>query len=256
MAVGPTVADVSAGGLSLLVALVAAGATVAGGVIATLPGRLSRQRLSHIIAFGAGYILAAVLVTMLPDSIELLSSAPVWIFVGYGLAHLFEHTFTSHFHFGEETHAEHVVAPAVSLTALVGLAMHAFFDGVAIASGFLVTPSLGIVIALAIVLHKIPEGVTISSLMLAAGRDRRSARLASGILAGTTVLGALVMALLGDPIKGIGLAISCGIALYVAATDLMPEFNQHPERGYSVTAAVGVLLYFGVHALMVRAGIH
>ncbi len=246
----------NAGTLSMLLALVAAGATVAGGVVATLPGRLSRQRLSHIIAFGAGYILAAVLVTMLPQSIELLDSAPVWIFVGYGLAHLFEHTFTSHFHFGEETHAEHVVAPSVSLTALVGLALHAFFDGVAISSGFLVTPSLGVVIALAVLLHKIPEGVTISSLMIAAGWTRRAARLGSGLLAATTLLGALGMTLIGGRFKGVGLAISCGIALYVAATDLMPEFNQHPERGYSVTALVGVLLYFGVHAVMTRLGIH
>jgi hypothetical protein len=64
------------------------------------------------------------------------------------------------------------------------------------------------------------------------------------------------MSVLGPGFKGIGLAISCGIALYVAATDLMPEFNQHPERGYSVTALVGVLLYFGVHSLMGRLGIH
>ena len=93
-----------------------------------------------------------------------------------GLAHLFEHTFTTHFHFGEETHTEHHVSPAVSMSALVGLSLHAFFDGVAISSGFLVTPALGVLIALAVVLHKVPEGVTIASLMLAAGRTRRTAR--------------------------------------------------------------------------------
>jgi ZIP family zinc transporter/zinc and cadmium transporter len=192
----------------------------------------------------------------MPESIALLSNAPLWILVGYALAHLFEHTFTSHFHFGEETHTEHVIKPSVSLAALVGLALHAFFDGVAIASGFMVTASLGVLVALAVVLHKLPEGVTISSLMLAAGRSRRTALNASLLLAVTTLLGAAAMSLVGSRFMGIGLAISCGIALYVAATDLMPEFNQHPERGYSVTALVGVLLYFGVHGLMGRLGIH
>jgi zinc and cadmium transporter len=239
-----------------LFALIAAVATTAGGVIATLPGRLSRQRLSHMIAFGAGYILAAALVSLMPASIELLHNAPLWIFVGYALAHLFEHTFTSHFHFGEETHKEHVVATSVGITALVGLGLHSFFDGVAIASGFMVTPSLGVLVALAVVLHKLPEGVTISSLMIASGRGRAAALNAAAMLAVATLAGAATMSVVGGGFRGIGLAISCGIALYVAATDLMPEFNQHPERGYSVTALVGVLLYFGVHGLMGRLGIH
>ncbi|MCI0452677.1 MAG: ZIP family metal transporter [Candidatus Latescibacteria bacterium] len=242
--------------LILLFSVLAAVATLAGGMAATLPGRLSHRRLSHIIAFGAGYILAAALVSLLPESLELVASAPLWVLAGYALAHLFEHTFTTHFHFGEETHAEHIVTARVSTTALVGLSLHAFFDGVAISSGFLVTPALGVLIALAVVLHKVPEGVTISSLMLASGRTRKSAREAALLLAAATLLGAACMSLLGEGLKGVGLALSCGIALYVAATDLMPEINQHPEGRYSISAAAGVLLYFGVHALMGRVGLH
>jgi ZIP family zinc transporter/zinc and cadmium transporter len=237
-------------------AVVAAAATFAGGVLATLPGRLSKRQLSLIIGFGAGYILAAALVSLMPESLALVSSAPLWILVGYALAHLFEHTFTSHFHFGEETHAEHFIAPHVSTTALVGLSLHAFFDGVAISSGFLVTPALGVLIALAVVLHKIPEGVTISSLMLAAGRTRRSAREAAALLAVATLMGAACMSAVGEGMKGVGLALSCGIALYVAATDLLPEINQTQRGRDSMSALLGVLLYFGVHAIMGRVGIH
>lgn len=239
----------------ILFSLIAAGATLVGGMAATLPGRLSHRRLSHIIAFGAGYILAAALVSLLPESLELIATAPLWVLAGYALAHLFEHTFTSHFHFGEEIHHEHAIAPGVSTTALVGLSLHAFFDGVAISSGFLVTPALGVLIALAVVLHKVPEGVTISSLMLAAGRSRRSARQAALLLAAATLAGAALMSVLGEGLKGVGLALSCGIALYVAATDLMPEINQHPEGRYSLSALTGVLLYFGVHELMRRIGL-
>jgi ZIP family zinc transporter/zinc and cadmium transporter len=234
-------------------ALLAAVATVAGGILATMPGRMSPRTLGLLIAFGAGYILAAAIVSLLPESLELLPSAPLWILGGYILAHLFEHTFTTHFHFGEETH---LVSPAVSTTALVGLSLHAFFDGVAISSGFLVTPALGVLIALAVVLHKVPEGVTISSLMLAAGRTRRSARQAAVLLAFATLVGAAFMSIVAGSFRGIGLSLSCGIALYVAATDLIPEINQRPERRYSVGALVGVLLYFGVHVILTRAGAH
>jgi ZIP family zinc transporter/zinc and cadmium transporter len=242
--------------LIVVFALIAAGATFLGGLTATLPGRLSRRQLSLIIGFGAGYILAAALVSLLPESLDLISSAPLWILGGYALAHLFEHTFTTHFHFGEETHAEHFIAPHVSTTALVGLSLHAFFDGVAISSGFLVTPALGVLVALAVVLHKIPEGVTISSLMLAAGRTRRSAREAAALLAAATLMGAACMTVVGDGMKGVGLALSCGIALYVAATDLMPEINQTQHGRDSLSALLGVLLYFGVHTLMRGVGIH
>jgi ZIP family zinc transporter/zinc and cadmium transporter len=237
-------------------ALVAAGATFLGGLAATLPGSLSRRRLSHLIAFGAGYILAAALVSLLPESLELVDNAPMYVLAGYILAHLFEHTFTSHFHFGEETHPEHVVDPAVGTSALVGLGLHSFFDGVAIASGFLVTPSLGLLIALAVILHKVPEGVTISSLMVASGRSRRSALRAAGILSVATLAGAAGMALLGEQVKGAGLAVSSGIALYVAATDLIPEFNQEGVRVYSLSALGGVVLYFGVHAIASHLGLH
>lgn len=237
-------------------AAIAALATFGGGFAATLPGSLSRSRLSHLIAFGAGYILAAALVSLLPESLELVDNAPLYVLGGYVLAHLFEHTFTSHFHFGEETHHEHVVDPAVGMSALVGLGLHSFFDGVAIASGFMVTPSLGLLIALAVVLHKVPEGVTISSLMVASGRSRQAARGAAAILAVATLVGAALMSLLGESVKGAGLAISCGIALYVAATDLIPEFNQEGERVYSLSALAGVVLYFGVHALARALGLH
>jgi ZIP family zinc transporter/zinc and cadmium transporter len=91
--------------------------------------------------------------------------------------------------------------------------------------------------------------------MLAAGRSRRSARQAAMLLAAATLAGAALMSVLGEGLKGVGLALSCGIALYVAATDLMPEINQHPEGRYSLSALTGVLLYFGVHQLMRRIGL-
>ena len=240
---------------TILFSLIAAGATVAGGLAVTLPGRLSRNRLNHGIAFGAGYMLAAAFVSMMPEAVERVGQAPLWILAGYVLAHLFEHTFTPHFHFGEETHAEHHAHAVVGLTALVGLALHAFFDGVAISSGFLVTPALGIFIALAVILHKIPEGVTIASVMLASGATKRRALDSTLILAAATLAGAALMSRL-HAIAGPALAVSCGIAVYVAATDLIPEFNQQKEKRFSASALLGLVLYFGLHRLLTLLGLH
>jgi ZIP family zinc transporter/zinc and cadmium transporter len=106
-----------------------------------------------------------------------------------------------------------------------------------------------------VILHKIPEGVTIASVMVAAGAGRRRAMMASAMLAVATLLGAAVMRELG-PWKATALGLSCGIAVYVAATDLIPEINKRDEREFSVSALFGIILYFGVHWLMQALGLH
>ena len=77
----------------------------------------------------------------------------------------------------------------------MGLIIHTFFDGIAIASGFIVSNWLGWVIFLAIFLHKIPEGFTIASVMLASGQSRGIAWGASMLLGASTLAGVLTMAL-------------------------------------------------------------
>ena len=65
---------------------------------------------------------------------------------------------------------------------LLGLAIHAFFDGVAIAAGFLISNWLGTIIFVPIFLHKLPEGFTVASMVLASGQSRRNAIRAAGLL--------------------------------------------------------------------------
>ncbi len=106
-------------------------------------------------------MLATALVEMVPESIELRGPyAGFLILLGYLLVHFFEHTVTPHFHFGEETHADQFVHAHKGYSVLIGLLIHTFFDGIAIASGFLVSTALGWIIFLAVFLHKIPEGFT------------------------------------------------------------------------------------------------
>jgi ZIP family zinc transporter/zinc and cadmium transporter len=116
----------------------------------------------------------------------------------------------------------------------VGLLLHTLFDGVAIASGFLVRPALGVLLFLAILLHKVPEGVTISSLMLAGGRSRGQAVGAAALLGVATVLGVVLTEDLGLLARH-GLALSGGVTLYVAASNLVPEFQA--KRSWAVATS-------------------
>src|SRR3984893_14387696 len=180
---------------SVLLGLTAAAANVFGGAI-IVQKHWERSYLRYFVALVAGFMLLTALVEMVPESLELRGkSAAFLVLLGYLIIHFFEHTVTPHFHFGEETHRDEFMHSHKGYSVLLGLIIHTFFDGIAIASGFLVSNWLGWLIFLAIFLHKIPEGFTVSSVMLASGRSRGTAWGASVVLGGSTLAGVLTMAL-------------------------------------------------------------
>src|SRR5579859_3623828 len=200
---------------SVLLGLTAAAANVFGGAI-IVQRHWERRYLRYFVALGAGFMLATALVEMVPESLELRGrSAAFLVLLGYLLIHFFEHTVTPHFHFGEETHHDEFMAAHKGFSVLLGLMIHTFFDGIAIASGFIISNWLGWVIFLAIFLHKIPEGFTIASVMLASGRSRQMAWGASVLLGGATLAGVLTMAVFKREV-GLGLPLSGGVTIYVA----------------------------------------
>jgi zinc and cadmium transporter len=228
---------------SLLLGLTAAGANVFGGAI-IVQRRWERRYLKYFVALGAGFMLATAVVEMVPESLELRGkSAAFLILIGYLIVHFFEHTVTPHFHFGEETHTDEFVHPHKTYPVLVGLIIHTFFDGIAIASGFLVSNWLGWVIFLAVFLHKIPEGFTVASVMLASGRSRGLAWGASALLGAATLAGVMTMAAFRRDVSA-GLPLSAGVTIYVAASDLMPEVNKEPGVKMALVVFLGVGLLF------------
>ena len=232
--------------LSVLLGLTAAAANGFGGAV-IVQKNWERRYLRYFIALGSGFMLATALLEMLPESMLLAPRrAPLLIVGGYFLVHLFEHTVSPHFHFGEETHPEEFVATHKSYSVLLGLAIHTFFDGIAIASGFLVSPFLGWVIFLAVFLHKVPEGFTAASIMLASGRSKSVAWAASAFLGAATLAGVLTMAVFRQDVSA-GLPLSAGVTLYVAASDLIPEVNKEPGIGMAAMVFVGLGILFFLH---------
>src|SRR5438309_5117926 len=228
---------------SVLLGLSAAAANVLGGWLMTRR-EWDRRWLSFFVALGSGFMLATALAEMLPESMQLSpKTAPLVVIAGYALVHFVEHALVPHFHFGEETHSEEFLHPAKSLKVLLGLVVHTFFDGIAIASGFLVSPRLGWIVFSAVILHKLPEGLTVASVMLAGGSSPMRALGSAVLLGAATLAGVLVMGYSSGLLK-YGLPLSAGVTLYVSATDLIPEANK--EKGlrmaYVVLLGMGLML--------------
>ncbi|HWP70642.1 MAG TPA: ZIP family metal transporter [Gemmatimonadaceae bacterium] len=219
----------------LVYATLSALANVAGALVVAGRARRSMRLLEALIAVAAGFMISVALTQLVPEALSRGgTSAPVVMLVGYLAVHFTQHTLTSHFHFGEETHS---VTTAISVSALAGLLMHTFVDGVAIAAGFTVGRELGLLVFIAVVLHKLPEGLAIASLFLAAGQPPRVAVAAAGALGLTTLLGVLATDFV-RPLADHGLPLAAGVTLYVAASNLVPEFQA--KRGWSLA-----LYFFG-----------
>ena len=176
--------------LAAILGLVAAGGNLLGGYFVVYR-EWPRRFLQYFLALGAGYKLSVALIVVIPESVRLEGpKALISVLPGFFVFHLFEHTIAPHFHFGEETHTEEMHGH-VHRTIMLGLAIHTFFDGVAIAAGFLVSTWLGVLIFIAVFLHKLPEGFTVASVVLASGRSKAKAVRAAGLLGAATLAGVI-----------------------------------------------------------------
>jgi zinc and cadmium transporter len=223
----------------LLYAVLAASANVIGALF-VVSGPLRRPRLlDALLAFSAAFLIGVALLDLLPHAVEAGGTSAAWIvLLGYVLVHFSQHVLAPHFHFGMEVHA---VTARVSVSALIGLLLHTFVDGVAIASGFQVSPRLGALVAAAIGLHKVPEGVAIASLFLKAGWSGRTAMGAALALGAATIVGAVLTAAT-DSLQTVGLALAAGVTLYVGASNLVPEFQAKRDPLLPIAFLLGLVM--------------
>lgn len=252
----------------IIFGLIAGLANVLGGLIIYPIGiqKNYKRLLKYLLALGAGFMLSVTFVDILPEVAELwqdkgkpLSEALVFpmllLLIGYMLTQFFEHTIAPHFHLGEEVHQDHLIKPSSAYTAIGGLSIHAFFDGVSIAAATQVDRRVGILVFIAIFLHKFPEGFTIASMILATGKEKKAVILGNALVGLTTFLGVLFFYFIGTQIGfsvAYALPLASGVTLYVAASDLIPEVNHHGGKKPLVSMSVfaGVALFFIFHLVL------
>jgi zinc transporter ZupT len=254
----------------IIFSLAAAAANVAGGMVLfpTSRHRNYKEVLRYLLALGAGFMFAVTLFEILPKTIILWQSKfpepkgdlyiPMALLIaGYLLTQFFEHTIAPHFHLGEQVPSGKLLTTSSAYTAVFGLLIHSFFDGVSIAAASQLDPKLGLLVFIAVAMHKFPEGFTIGSMILASGKNFREVAVATSIIGITTILGVFAFTFVGTNFGGVeyALPIAGGVTLYVAASDLIPEVNHHGGNRLLISLSVfaGVALFFGTHYLLHEA---
>ena len=243
--------------LGLIFAFVAACSNCAGGLIATGRRTLSPELLRNYMAFGAGFILTAAIMEMVPESLRAMPNhAPMLILGGYLLVLFCENALVSHMHIEDALHREQMVRTFVGAAALIGMTIHATLDGAMISSGFSVGgKGLGILLFMIAVVHKVPEGLTISSIQLASGHTRANALGSAVLLGAATLIGAVIVFASGKALANMALPVATGAIIYVAASDLIPVLG---ERKSVTTVGVIVLgggVFILTHMLLHLAGV-
>lgn len=227
--------------------------------------RDNRVNLHMLITFSAGIMLGVLFIMLLPEALERTfdnghgaDGASMMMFAGFLLIFIIDFLVKKYLHKeGEEAGCEECEHDITSMSAFIGLAIHSFFDGLALAAAFIAGEDVGLLVLIALCLHKTVVVFSLSSTMLMSHNKKRTWGYLTAFSA-VTPLGAVLSYLLLDTgdmgIAGLALCFSVGIFSYVTMCDMLPEAFHHKEKslrqlavfvlGLAVVIAVGYLTTF------------
>lgn len=197
---------------------------------------IDRERLDKmllfLISFAVGALAGDAFIHLIPQAFEEMGTkltVPLLIIGGMLLFFALESSIRwRHCHFPITGHHVH---PVGSLN-LTGETLHNFIDGILIAASYSVSIPIGIATTVAVILHEIPQEIGDFGVLVYAGFPVRRALLYNFLVALTSVLGAVIVLLLGDVVSGLStfiLPVTAGGFIYMALSDLIPEIHQHCE---------------------------
>ncbi len=203
---------------------------VLGPVIGSAIGVLKMPTFGYIcnmLCFAAGVMLAISFLELIPESMAIsspwisVSGVVVGALVMYGLDKMIPHI---HPRLCAQEQGCNLERTSVYL--ILGMFLHNFPEGMAIAIGSVTETNVSITIALAIAIHNIPEGICTSAPYYRSTGRRLQAFLLSAATAIPILIGYVVARYIFQQVSTqvIGLLISstAGLMIYITADELIP----------------------------------
>jgi zinc and cadmium transporter len=220
--------------------------SLTGGVLLLRFKKRREAALLLTMPFGAGALLAASFFDLLPESFELADPATMLLYCLGGFIFFFVlERCASWFHHHHEHDGKAHNARQRWLI-VVGDIMHNAIDGVAIGAAFLVSIPTGIITTLAVSAHEIPKELGTFAMLLSRGWKDKVVVLANIATALATIIAAVTVFAIGSDIEEFVaplLAITAGFFIYVAASDIIPDIHEQPQKVGTIQA---VMLVIGV----------
>lgn len=224
-------------------------------------GMLARYT-THMLSLAAGALLATAFMHLLPEAFESQAGAhALFATLLVGLVFFFLLDKAELYHHGHEHHDAHEAAPAHghhhghphdghahgirsgSWAVLTGDSVHAFGDGILIASAFIADMRLGVITSLAVLAHEIPHHMGDLVVLRQTSSNQRAALIKVSLAGAVTALGGLVGYALVDLLHGwlpYFLVIASSSFMYVALADLIPQLQKRLS-GSETAAQIGWL---------------
>jgi len=205
--------------------------SVLGPVLGSLIGVIKRPSdkfMYNMLAFAGGVMLAISFLELIPESIEISS---VWIATAgiiFGSIVMFTvDKMIPHIH-PELCHQEQgKKLKKTALYLIIGIFIHNFPEGMAIAIGAVSGIKVSLVIALAIAIHNIPEGICTSAPYFKVTQKRLKSFLVSSSTAIPVLMGFLVANQLYQYISnnliGFIIGATAGLMIYITADEIIPS---------------------------------
>lgn len=212
-------------------------------------GLLARYT-QHMLSLAAGALLATAFLHLLPEAFESpVSPQQLFATLLVGLVFFFLLDKAELWHHGHEHHdAEHVAqddsaahahhahshqhgAERVSggWAVLAGDSVHAFGDGILIASAFMADWRLGFVATLAVLVHEVPHHMGDLIVLRQSSNNRRIALVKVSLAGAVTALGGVIGYALVDQLLNylpFFLIMASSSFIYVALADLIPQLQK------------------------------
>jgi zinc and cadmium transporter len=255
--------------------------TVAAGVgsvwlAALLSFAMLARFTQHMLSLAAGALMATAFMHLLPEAFESQASAhELFAMLLAGLvffflldkAELWHHGHEHHHGDGAHDHAGHAHdhghahhhdhgARSGGWAVLAGDSVHAFGDGILIASAFVADLRLGVVTALAVLAHEVPHHMGDLVVLRQTSGTQRAALVKVSLAGTVTALGGLVgyflVAQLEDYLPYFLVAASSSF-VYVALADLIPQLQK--RLGLRETVAQVLWLGAGIALVTLISGV-
>nr|WP_315425700.1 ZIP family metal transporter [uncultured Albidiferax sp.] len=226
----------------------------------------------HMLSLAAGALLATAFMHLLPEAFEsqagaqelfgtllvglvfffLLDKAELW---HHGHEHhQGPHGHAAHDHHHGHAHAHtHAPRQGGSWAVLTGDSVHAFGDGILIASAFMADMRLGWVAALAVLVHEVPHHMGDLVVLRGSSSNRRAALVKVSLAGAVTALGGVVGFALLDMLHDwlpYFLVVASSSFIYVALADLIPQLQKRLSARETAAQIAWLLLGIGLVTLV------
>lgn len=251
----------------ILRSIIAVAAAAVGGSLALGKEKVNHCTLCGLVSFAAGALLAVTVISIIPETVEMLGVIPAIIFLAAGTLL-----------FAAIGKYVYYLCPACAASAteheggylrlgilmMVAMGIHSTVDGLAISAGseaakLSSTSAVGMLILFAVSYHKIPEGMALVSVARLGGYNRFKALVIALLIELTTAVGAFIGIFFLKGVDKVWLGITLGVVagsfIYTVGFALLKEMYAHERKSIIRYVILGFLSIIVLNLLMVYTGV-